>query len=232
MAARRQYSSSARNQDRRTASVESHRRQSRCAGCARLGRHRQSYSERLGATGIGDIAEIRDQKVQVAAVTRGIRSFTTTPYVFTTIDRARSFIGTAAEQGQLFHRAHRPDRESRNRPGELRHRPLIWRFSPPTNFAAAAARSGCSDRRRRGAVCRRAARHDRRHRDRRANALFQHQRPHQRICDAARHRLLGGYIHKVIIFQALLSAAIGFSIAAGIGLLIVMRPPTRRYPSS
>ena len=40
-------------------------------------------------SGVGTIAEIRGQKVQVAAVSRGIRSFTTTPYVFTPLDRAR-----------------------------------------------------------------------------------------------------------------------------------------------
>jgi putative ABC transport system permease protein len=53
----------------------------------------QSYFERLGVTGLGSTAEIRDQKVEVAAVTKGIRSFTTTPYVFTTLDRARSYTG-------------------------------------------------------------------------------------------------------------------------------------------
>ncbi len=42
----------------------------------------RSYFERLGVTGIGSTAEIRGRRVRVAAITDGIRSFTTTPYVF------------------------------------------------------------------------------------------------------------------------------------------------------
>ena len=38
----------------------------------------------------------------VVAVTSGIRSFTTTPYVFTTLDRARAFTGTAANKATYF----------------------------------------------------------------------------------------------------------------------------------
>ena len=53
----------------------------------------QSYFERLGVRGTGANAEIRDHKVAVVAVTKGIRSFTTTPYVFTGLDRARAYTG-------------------------------------------------------------------------------------------------------------------------------------------
>src|SRR6266536_2532471 len=53
----------------------------------------RSYFGRLGGSRIGDTAAIREQKARVAVVTRGIRSFTTTPYVFTTIDRARDYMG-------------------------------------------------------------------------------------------------------------------------------------------
>jgi putative ABC transport system permease protein len=52
----------------------------------------RSYYERLGVTGIGSTAEINRHEVRIAAVTDGIRSFTTMPYVFTEIDRARSFL--------------------------------------------------------------------------------------------------------------------------------------------
>ena len=54
----------------------------------------QTYFERLGISQIGDSAEVRDQPAKVVAITSGIRSFTTTPYVFTTLDRARSYTGT------------------------------------------------------------------------------------------------------------------------------------------
>src|SRR5499425_516738 len=62
----------------------------------------QTYFERLGVTGLGATAEIRDQKVEVAAVTKGIRSFTTTPYVFTSLDQARAFIGTPPNKATYF----------------------------------------------------------------------------------------------------------------------------------
>jgi putative ABC transport system permease protein len=62
----------------------------------------QSYFERLGVRETGDSAEIRDQKVQVAAVTRGIRSFTTTPYVFAGVDRARGYTGVASNKASYF----------------------------------------------------------------------------------------------------------------------------------
>src|SRR6516162_5342668 len=45
----------------------------------------QSYFERLGIARIGEYAEIADQKARVAVVTQGIRSFTTTPYVFMSV---------------------------------------------------------------------------------------------------------------------------------------------------
>jgi putative ABC transport system permease protein len=62
----------------------------------------QSYFERLGTSGIGANAEIRDQGVQVTAVTKGIRSFTTTPFVFTGIDRARAYTGVSPDKASYF----------------------------------------------------------------------------------------------------------------------------------
>jgi len=58
----------------------------------------RSYFERLGSKGLGDTAEIRDQRAQVRLVTAGIRSFTTTPYVFTPLDRARAYTATPANK--------------------------------------------------------------------------------------------------------------------------------------
>ena len=54
----------------------------------------RTYFDRLGVTGIGSTAEMRDRRAEVRAATNGIRSFTTTPYVFTPLDRARSYTGT------------------------------------------------------------------------------------------------------------------------------------------
>jgi putative ABC transport system permease protein len=55
----------------------------------------KAYFERLGLSGqgVGEEADIRGKEVKVAAVTQGIRSFTTTPYVFTGINQARDYIG-------------------------------------------------------------------------------------------------------------------------------------------
>jgi putative ABC transport system permease protein len=50
-----------------------------------------TYFDRLGVHDVGDQTEIRDQKVEVVAVTSGIRSFTTTPYVFTSIPTAHIY---------------------------------------------------------------------------------------------------------------------------------------------
>ncbi|MGA7999295.1 MAG: ABC transporter permease, partial [Bradyrhizobium sp.] len=53
----------------------------------------KSYFDRLGVSGVGATAEIRQQAVRVAAVTNGIRSFTTTPFVFMDVNRARAHTG-------------------------------------------------------------------------------------------------------------------------------------------
>ena len=45
---------------------------------------------------------MRNLSVQVTAVTEGIRSFTTTPYVFLNIDRARGYTGTASDEASYF----------------------------------------------------------------------------------------------------------------------------------
>jgi putative ABC transport system permease protein len=62
----------------------------------------KSYFDRLGIKGLGASAEIRDQKVRVAAVTKGIRAFTTTPYVFTSLDQARAYVGTPPNKASYF----------------------------------------------------------------------------------------------------------------------------------
>ena len=60
----------------------------------------RTYADRLGIRGIGDAAEMRDRRAEVRAVTNGIRSFTTTPYVFTQRSGARLY-RHAAHQGHL-----------------------------------------------------------------------------------------------------------------------------------
>lgn len=58
----------------------------------------RSYFKDLGIEGRGDYAEINSQRIQVTAVTKGIRSFTTLPYVFTPIATARKLVGAGNAQ--------------------------------------------------------------------------------------------------------------------------------------
>jgi putative ABC transport system permease protein len=46
------------------------------------------YLQKLGVTGLGQTVEIGDRRARIVALTRGIRSFTTSPYVFTSYENA------------------------------------------------------------------------------------------------------------------------------------------------
>jgi putative ABC transport system permease protein len=160
--------------------------------------------------------------VEVRAVTKGIRSFTTTPYVFTTLDRARAFTGTSANKATYFLVRVSPgaDVESVRRgleanlsdvdvltPAQFRDRSRsFWLFGTGAGFALlAGALLGLIV----GTVIV-------------AQTLYSSTKDH--INEFATLRAIGSsslYIHKVIICQALISAVIGFCLAAGIGLIIV-----------
>jgi putative ABC transport system permease protein len=182
----------------------------------------ETYFDRLGITGLGSTAEIRGQKVEVTAVTKGIRSFTTTPYVFATIDRARAYVGVAPNKATYFlirvapHadvstvrtrlRAELPDVEILT-PAEFRDRSRsFWLFDTGAGAALfAGALLGVIV----GTVIV-------------AQTLYSSTKDH--LGEFATLRAIGSsssYIYKVIIWQAVLSAVIGFSLAAGIGVLIV-----------
>ncbi len=53
----------------------------------------RSATEKVGAFVLGDHREIRDQRVRIAAVSEGITSFTTVPFVFTSLATARALSG-------------------------------------------------------------------------------------------------------------------------------------------
>ncbi|MET0923751.1 MAG: FtsX-like permease family protein, partial [Xanthobacteraceae bacterium] len=182
----------------------------------------QTYFERLGTTGLGDSAEIRDQKAQVAAVTRGIRSFATTPYVFAPIERARVYMGTAPNKASYFlvrlaPNAHLASVRSRLRlsladaevltSAEFRRRSAsFWLFGTGAGAALfAGALLGIIV----GTIIV-------------AQTLYASTKDH--LNEFATLRAIGSsgrYIYKVIIWQALISAVVGFCIAAGIGFLVV-----------
>ena len=182
----------------------------------------QTYFDRLGITSIGASAEIREQKVQVLAVTKGIRSFTTTPYVFVPVDRARAYTGIAANKATYFlvRVAPNTDIESvRHRlqanlsnvevltTAEFRERSrAFWLFD---TGAGAALFAGALLGMIVGTVIV-------------AQTLYSSTKDH--LNEFATLRAIGSsglYIHKVIVWQALLSAVIGFVLAACIGAVIV-----------
>lgn len=182
----------------------------------------RSYFDRLGVRGIGASAEIRDQKVEVRAVTRGIRSFTTTPYVFAPLDRARSYTGLSPNKATYFLvrvapganvdgvrdrlRANLSDVEVLTT-AEFRERSRsFWLFD---TGAGAALFAGALLGMIVGTVIV-------------AQTLYSSTKDH--LNEFATLRAMGSssvYIHKVIICQALINAIIGFGLAAGIGLIVV-----------
>jgi putative ABC transport system permease protein len=182
----------------------------------------QTYSERLGVTKIGDKAEIHEQKAEVMAVTKGIRSFTTTPFVFASLERARAYIGTSPgkitflllhvspdanlEKVRSGLRANLADAEVLTS-AEFRDRSrTFWLFGTGAGAALfAGALLGIIV----GTVIV-------------AQTLYASTKDH--LNEFATLRAIGSsglYIHKVIICQAVLSAVVGFVIAAAIGWKIV-----------
>lgn len=182
----------------------------------------ESYFERLGVSQLGDIAEMRQRKARVAAITKGIRSFTTTPYVFTTFDRARGYIGIANNKATYFLVRVAPGNDIETvrqqiadnvkdsevlTEAEFRERSRsFWLFGTGAGAALfAGALLGIIV----GTVIV-------------AQTLYSSTKDH--LNEFATLRAIGSssvYIVKVILWQALLSAVIGFIIAAGIGLLVV-----------
>src|SRR5215471_4443399 len=59
------------------------------------------YKTKLGVERIGDVFEVRGHRVRVAGFTRGIRSFTTAPYVFTSFKNAQT-LGSIPEDQTIF----------------------------------------------------------------------------------------------------------------------------------
>jgi putative ABC transport system permease protein len=53
----------------------------------------RSYLGELGISGIGDTAQVANGRVKIRALTEGIRSFTQSPYAYTTLNRARQLLG-------------------------------------------------------------------------------------------------------------------------------------------
>src|SRR5579863_5955132 len=183
----------------------------------------RSYFDRLGIKGLNATAEIRGHKVKVVALTDGIRSFTTTPYVFVDQKDARFYTGTLPSRAsELIVRLKQDaDRAKatqmiRDRVGgdvevlttdEFRTRSRsFWLFGTGAGAALfAGALLGVIV----GTVIV-------------AQTLYSSTKEH--LFEFATLRAIGcskGYIYNVIVYQALLNAVVGFAVAALIGFAVV-----------
>jgi putative ABC transport system permease protein len=182
----------------------------------------RTYFDRLGISGLGARAEIRQQSVRVAAVTNGIRSFTTTPYVFMDVDRARAHTGVPSSKATYFLVRVGPSADVQQvrrdllaslsdvevlTPAEFRERSRsFWLFGTGAGAALfAGALLGVIV----GTVIV-------------AQTLYSSTKDH--INEFATLRALGsssGYIHRVILAQAALSALLGYALGMVIAMTVV-----------
>lgn len=182
----------------------------------------QTYLDFFGIDGMGATAEVQEQRVRVTAMTHGIRSFTTMPYVFTTLNRARQLFGVSSEAATFFLvqlkeganidavkqelKRRLPDVEVLTK-AELKSRSLDqWLFGTGAGVALiGGALLGMLV----GTVIV-------------AQTLYSSTKDH--LNEFATLRALGsssGYIHKVILTQAGLSAVLGYGLGMSIALVII-----------
>jgi putative ABC transport system permease protein len=183
----------------------------------------KTYLAELGVKQVGDTAQVGASRVRVTGLTEGIRSFTVTPFVFTTLNRARQLIDMPADNityvlSKLSPGADleqvRADLKSRLSAdvevltrAEFRQRSLNhWLFATGAGVALiGGAVLGLIV----GTVIV-------------AQTLYSSTKDH--LPEFATLRALGsssGYINKVILMQAGLSALLGYVLGMAIALLIV-----------
>lgn len=182
----------------------------------------RTYLSELDISGIGDTAQIATGRVRVRALTDGIRSFTQSPYVYTTLTRARSLLGVDSEKTTFFlvqlepgadvglvqqNLAKRLDGAEVLTKDEFQDRSLKqWLFRTGAGVALiGGALLGILV----GTVIV-------------AQTLYSSTKDH--LNEFATLRALGsssGYIHRVILAQAGLSAVIGYVLGMAIALTIV-----------
>jgi putative ABC transport system permease protein len=181
-----------------------------------------TYFHELGVGGLGDRAEVNNMEVTVHAVSKGIRSFTTLPYIFTTLATGRTLLGASAEQSSYTLVKVSPGTEVENlraalakrlpdaeilTHAEFRKRSLdYWLFETGAGAALiAGAVLGIIV----GMVIV-------------AQTLYASTKDH--LNEFATLRALGasaGYINKVILIQAILSAVIGYVLGMALSLLVI-----------
>jgi putative ABC transport system permease protein len=181
----------------------------------------RTYFNRLGIKDVGASTQIRGLPATVGAVTEGIRSFTTLPYVFSDVDTARSYIGLPSSFVSDFLVRVKPGADievvRRNIISNLSNIAKVqvltsdqfreqsrsfWLFG--TGAGAALVAGAVLSIVVGAAIV--------------AQTLYSSTKDH--LYEFATLRALGAtnrYIYEVITYQALLSAIIGFALAAVIG---------------
>lgn len=182
----------------------------------------RTYAEALGVSGVGANGEIEGQRVRVDAMTDGIRSFTTSPYIFTSLNKARALVSASSDQATFYLVKLAPGADPlavkrdlvSKLPGtsvftkaEFRKRNLdYWLFGTGAGVALlGGAILGLII----GTVIV-------------AQTLYSSTKDH--LNEFATLRALGSsstYIHKVILAQASVSAVIGYALGVGLSLIVV-----------
>jgi len=182
----------------------------------------QSYFADLGVSGLGQHAEINGANVELAAITKRIRSFTTLPFVFTSIEEARRLSGAEQDQASYQRVTLSPDADIEKVRAEIEQRlpdtevltqhefrkrsQNYWLFQ---TGAGAALIAGAVLGLIVGIVIV-------------AQTLYSSTKDH--INEFATLRALGagaGYIVKVILMQAVLSGLIGYLLGMALALLAI-----------
>jgi putative ABC transport system permease protein len=182
----------------------------------------KTYLTDLGIHGVGDTAQVGSSRVRISGITDGIRSFTVSPYVFTTLNRARNLLdmpsdmityvlvkldpGADIEAVRKSLREKVPESEVLSK-SEFHDRSLNhWLFATGAGVALiGGAILGLVV----GTVIV-------------AQTLYSSTKDH--INEFATLRALGsssGYIHRVILAQAALSALLGYALGMVIALTVV-----------
>jgi putative ABC transport system permease protein len=181
----------------------------------------RTYAKMLGVSGVGAMAEIAGQRVRVEGFTNGIRSFTTSPFIFTSAKKAREILSVPPDQATFYIvnllpgvnaaqvrqelAAKLPDVSVYTKAQFLKLNLDYWLFGTGAGVALlGGALLGLVI----GTVIV-------------AQTLYSSTKDH--LTEFATLRALGSsssYIHKVILVQAIVSAVIGFVIGIAVSLVV------------